>query len=148
MTINIKYCTTGEFTKMVREMSSQLFVIPNKLSIYPSAHKQLRRHLPNPLREFPCILRINWDPASQGRILESSKVPRNPHSSKGGSRNTLGFGTTLNPLGFGTFWHPLKFLYEIIIFFPNVYTIYNAYQNDSAKFQTTKKKSFLRRNEN
>ena len=39
----------------VREMSSQLFVSLYTLSIYPSAHKQLRRHLPNPFREFPCI---------------------------------------------------------------------------------------------
>ena len=31
-------------------MSSQLVV---KLSTYPSAHKQLRRHLPNPFHEFP-----------------------------------------------------------------------------------------------
>ena len=26
------------------------------LSIYPSAHIQLRRHLPNPFREFPCSI--------------------------------------------------------------------------------------------
>ena len=42
----------GEFTKRVREMSSQLFVTLYTLSIYPFAHKQLRRHLPNPFREF------------------------------------------------------------------------------------------------
>ena len=46
---------TGEFTKRVREMSSQLSVTLYTQSIYPSAHKQLRRHLPNPFREFPCI---------------------------------------------------------------------------------------------
>ena len=39
---------TWDFKKRVREMSSQLFVT---LSIYPSAHEQLRRHLPNPFRE-------------------------------------------------------------------------------------------------
>ena len=43
---------TGEFTKRVREMSSQLLVTLYSLSIYPSAHKQLRRHLPNPFCEF------------------------------------------------------------------------------------------------
>ena len=38
----------GEFTKRIREMSSQLSVTLYTLSIYPSAHKQLRRDLPNP----------------------------------------------------------------------------------------------------
>ena len=47
--------TTGENTKRVREMSSNLFVLLYTPSIYPSAHKQLRRHIPNPFREFPCI---------------------------------------------------------------------------------------------
>ena len=41
---------TGEFTERVREMSSQLFFA---LYIYPSAHKQLTRHLPDPFRELP-----------------------------------------------------------------------------------------------
>ena len=40
-------------TKRVREMSSQLFVTLYTISIYPS--KQLRRHLLNNFREFPCI---------------------------------------------------------------------------------------------
>jgi hypothetical protein len=38
-----------------REMSSYLCVTLYTLSIYPSAHKPLRRHIPNPFREFPCI---------------------------------------------------------------------------------------------
>ena len=38
--------TTGEFTKRVREMSSQLPVTLYSLSIYTSSYKQLRRHLP------------------------------------------------------------------------------------------------------
>ena len=44
----------GNSQKRVREMSSQMFVTLYTLSIYPSAHKQLRRHLPNLFREFPC----------------------------------------------------------------------------------------------
>ena len=40
---------------MVRDMSPQVFVILYTLYIYPSAHKQLRRHIPNPFREFPYI---------------------------------------------------------------------------------------------
>ena len=51
---------TGELTKRVREMSSQLFITPYTLSIYLSAHKQLIRQLPNPLREFLCITSIHW----------------------------------------------------------------------------------------
>ena len=47
------YCT-GEFTKRVRETSSQLFDTLYTLSINPYTHKQLRRHLPNPFRKFPC----------------------------------------------------------------------------------------------
>ena len=49
-------CTsTEEFRKRVKEMSSQLFVTQYSIyAIYPSAHKQLRQHLPNPFREFPC----------------------------------------------------------------------------------------------
>ena len=53
-----KHCTfyaTREFTKRIREMSSQLFVTLCILSTYPSAHNQLRRHLPNFFCEFPCI---------------------------------------------------------------------------------------------
>ena len=46
---------TEEFTRRVRKMSSQLFVTLYTLSIYPSTQRQLRRHLPNPSREFPCI---------------------------------------------------------------------------------------------
>ena len=46
---------TGEFTTRLRMMTSQLFVTLYTLSIHPSAHKLLRRHLPNPFREFPCI---------------------------------------------------------------------------------------------
>ena len=46
---------TEEFTKRVREMSSQLSVTLHTLYIYPSARKQLRRHLQNPFREVPCI---------------------------------------------------------------------------------------------
>ena len=43
--------------KRVREMSSQLIVTLYKLSINPSEHKQLRRHLLSPFREFPFIRR-------------------------------------------------------------------------------------------
>ena len=48
------YCA-GEFTKRVQEMSSWLFVTLYTLyvSIYPSANKQLRRHLPNPFHKIP-----------------------------------------------------------------------------------------------
>ena len=48
--------------KRVREISSQLFVTLHiyTVSIYPSAHKLLRRHLPNPSREFPCIRKEAW----------------------------------------------------------------------------------------
>ena len=46
---------TGELTKRVLELSSQLLVTLYTLSIYPSAHKQLRRHPSNPFCEFPCI---------------------------------------------------------------------------------------------
>ena len=40
---------------MVREMSSPLFVTIYTLSINPFANKQLRWHLLNPFRGFPCI---------------------------------------------------------------------------------------------
>lgn len=40
--------------KRAREMSSQLFVILYTLYIYPYAHLQLTRHIPNPFCEFPC----------------------------------------------------------------------------------------------
>ena len=39
-------------------MSSQLFIALFTLSIHPSAHKQLSRHLSNPFREFPCISQV------------------------------------------------------------------------------------------
>ena len=46
--------STVELMKRVREMSSQLFVTLYTLDLlYPSAHKQLRRHLLNPFRVFP-----------------------------------------------------------------------------------------------
>ena len=51
---------TGEFTKRVRETSFQLFVPLYTLPNYPFAHKQLRRHLPNPFREFPCIIMLQF----------------------------------------------------------------------------------------
>ena len=35
-------------------LSCLLHYIHYLVSIYPFAHKQLRRHLPNPFREFPC----------------------------------------------------------------------------------------------
>ena len=47
------YLSTGKFTKRVREMSPKLFETQYTLSIYPYAHKQLRRHLQNPSRELP-----------------------------------------------------------------------------------------------
>ena len=59
---------TGEFMKRVREMSSQLFVTIYALFIYPSAHKQLRQHHPNPFREFSCMPFNN-----QGQITKNYK---------------------------------------------------------------------------
>ena len=51
------FCSnTGEFMKRVRDMSSHLFVTLYTLSTYPSAHKELRRHLQNPFRKFPCSI--------------------------------------------------------------------------------------------
>ena len=47
-----------DFMKRVWEMSSQLFVTLYTLSIYPSAHKQLRWRLPTTFQEFPCKLSI------------------------------------------------------------------------------------------
>ena len=52
------WLSIGEFTKRVREMSSLRFVTLYTLSSYPSAHKQLRRYLPNPFREFPSWISI------------------------------------------------------------------------------------------
>ena len=49
---------TGEFTERVREMSSQLSYYIHYLCIYPSAHKQLRRHLPTPFHEFSCSISL------------------------------------------------------------------------------------------
>ena len=46
---------TEEFTKRVGVISSKLFVTLYTLSIYASAHKQLRRHLQNSFREFPFL---------------------------------------------------------------------------------------------
>ena len=37
----------------VQEMSSQVFDTPYTLSIHPSTHKQLKRHLQNTFHEFP-----------------------------------------------------------------------------------------------
>ena len=45
----------GGIHEVVRKMSSQLCVTLHILSIYPSSHKQLRRHSPNPFHEFSCI---------------------------------------------------------------------------------------------
>ena len=50
---------TGEFKKRVRDMSSYLFVTLYTLFIYPSAHKQLRRHLSNPFRKVPCTILVH-----------------------------------------------------------------------------------------
>ena len=51
---------TGEFTKRVREMSSQLFVTLYTLSIYTSAIKQLRRQTsPKPFSWIPLCFRSN-----------------------------------------------------------------------------------------
>ena len=46
---------TKEFSKRVREVLSQLFVTLYTISIYLSVHKQLKRRLTIPFREFPCI---------------------------------------------------------------------------------------------
>ena len=53
--VKINTPNTGKFTKRVREMSYKLFITIYTLSVYSSAHKQMRRHLLNPFREFPCI---------------------------------------------------------------------------------------------
>ena len=45
---------TVEFTKMVREMSSQLFMCRGIDRKCIQCNKQLRRNIPNPLRDFPC----------------------------------------------------------------------------------------------
>ena len=50
------YYSRGEFMKRIWEMSPQLYVTLYTLSIYTSAHKQLRQHLLNPFYEIPCIL--------------------------------------------------------------------------------------------
>ena len=53
------FCSnTGEFTKRVREMSSQPSVTLYALSIIPSAHKELRQHLQNPFRKFPSSILV------------------------------------------------------------------------------------------
>ena len=39
-------------------MLSQLYVTLYALSTYPSAHKELRRHLQNPFRKFPCSILV------------------------------------------------------------------------------------------
>ena len=45
----------GIHQKGLGDLSVQLFVTLYTISICPSAHKQLRRYLLNPFREFPCI---------------------------------------------------------------------------------------------
>ena len=59
----------------------QLFVTLYSLSIYPSAHKQTRRHLPNSFREFSCSLKVKIASCIIGRVskeftlLFSGNVP-------------------------------------------------------------------------
>ena len=48
-----------EFTKRVREMSSQLFVCRGIDRQCIQCNKQLRRHLPNPFRQFPSTINKN-----------------------------------------------------------------------------------------
>ena len=45
---------TGEFTKRVRQMQSQLFLCRELGRKCIQCDKQLRRHLPTPFLEFPC----------------------------------------------------------------------------------------------
>ena len=67
-------------------MSSQLLVTIYTLSTYPSAHKQLRRHLPNPFCEFPYFqkffLPVDFD------ILQSQKLFF-PKIGGGGDKSSL-----------------------------------------------------------
>ena len=67
----VHLCThTEKFTIRVREMEFQLFVTIYTLSIYPCAHKQLRRRLPNPSREFPCKSTVKcYSPISNLMLL-------------------------------------------------------------------------------
>ena len=59
-------------------MSSQLFVTLYTLSIYSSAHKLLRIHRPNLLREFPCILIIIETPNERLKTRQSSLFKEHP----------------------------------------------------------------------
>ena len=68
---SLNWFNTGEFTKRVLETSYQLFVTLCTLFIYPSAYKQLRRHLPNPFREFPrCVYGLNYPPKNIKILLK------------------------------------------------------------------------------
>ena len=51
----------------------QLFVTLYTLFIYPSVRKQLRRHLPNSFRKFPCMYIFN-------KYIFSEKLVTNPSS--------------------------------------------------------------------
>ena len=55
-------------------MSSQLIGTLYTLSIYLSAPKQLRRHLPNPFRELPCIIELSS--VQPGPILPTKERER------------------------------------------------------------------------
>ena len=48
----------GNLRKGFGSHLSYLLHYIHTLSIYPYAHKQLRRHLANPFLEFPCIRNI------------------------------------------------------------------------------------------
>ena len=50
-------------------ISDQLFVT---LSNYPSEHKPLIRHLPNPIREFPCVSGYKYNLNSNFEQLRST----------------------------------------------------------------------------
>ena len=54
-------------------MSFQLCVKQYTLYIYPSAHKQLRRHIPNTFCELPCI-NISLEPAVTGQYSLETPV--------------------------------------------------------------------------
>ena len=82
---------------MIREMSSRLFVTLYTLSINPSTHKQLRRHLPNPIREFP----FSRSEASEATLVVLLLViggSRGPVSSRFPSLNLYNFHLQAIPI--------------------------------------------------
>ena len=79
MSIYTYISNTGKFTKgFGRCRLSCLLHYIYTVSIYPSAHKLLRRHLPNPFREFPCIKKEAWtlNIIFNGKLTEKSTAQK------------------------------------------------------------------------